>query len=105
MKLGRGSSSWGEVGGECGGVESEENEQRGRWWLAKGVFIEGEGWLPPFSLAKEGGCPFIDWSSWEAMLAREESEEKHGWPKLSWPAPFLPSTSEQCERKAQHQCV
>jgi hypothetical protein len=29
MKLGRGSSSWGEVGGECGGVESEGNEAKG----------------------------------------------------------------------------
>jgi hypothetical protein len=26
-------------------------------------------------LAKVGGCPFIDWVSWEASLVEEESEE------------------------------
>jgi hypothetical protein len=59
MKLGGAAISWGEVGGECVGVEERVGSGKVRaseeGWAAKPLYIEGEG----------VGCLLIDWVGWE----------------------------------------
>jgi hypothetical protein len=97
----------GRGGGECVGVKKGVGSEK-KWGkgggsgrpssLNRGRMVAASF----FWLAKVGGCPFSDWVRWEASLVEEEKwrgmagRNCHAY--TFWPAPFLPNTSEQCER-------